>query len=101
MKPHNTVFNTNCLIGRKVNDPEVEADIKYYPFTVVAASGLVMSKFSFELCLERRMRFKTPRSAFWFGSFPNRTWLEGSAFLRGPNREHALKPRSNAERECK
>lgn len=39
MNPHNTVFDANRLIGRKINDPEVEADIKHYPFTVVAASG--------------------------------------------------------------
>lgn len=34
-----SVFNVKRLIGRKFNDPEVQSDIKYLPFTVFNKAG--------------------------------------------------------------
>jgi len=39
MNPHNTVFDAKRLIGRKFNDTEVQADMKHFPFKVVAKDG--------------------------------------------------------------
>jgi len=35
MNPYNTVFNSKRLIGRKYDDPEVQSDIKHFPFKVI------------------------------------------------------------------
>jgi len=39
MNPHNTVFDAKRLIGRKVSDAEVQADMKHWPFKIVAQAG--------------------------------------------------------------
>jgi molecular chaperone DnaK len=37
--PENTVFSIKRFMGRKLNDPEVQRDLKLVPYNVAAASN--------------------------------------------------------------
>ncbi|KAI0651310.1 heat shock protein 70 [Trametes meyenii] len=49
--PENTVFDAKRLIGRKYDDPEVQRDMKHWPFKIVSKSGkpIVQVKYRGEL----------------------------------------------------
>jgi heat shock protein 1/8 len=38
MNPHNTVFDAKRLIGRKFSDPDVQSDMKHWPFKIIDKS---------------------------------------------------------------
>nr|CAD2183717.1 unnamed protein product [Meloidogyne enterolobii] len=39
MNPSNTVFDAKRLIGRKFDDPDVQSDMKHWPFKVIQGEG--------------------------------------------------------------
>ncbi|GMC28615.1 unnamed protein product [Saccharomyces cerevisiae] len=39
MNPSNTVFDAKRLIGRNFNDPEVQGDMKHFPFKLIDVDG--------------------------------------------------------------
>jgi len=48
MNPINTVFDAKRLIGRNFSDPEVQADMKHFPFKVIEAAGKPRIKVEFK-----------------------------------------------------
>jgi len=47
MNPHNTVFDAKRLIGRKFNEPEVQSDMKHWPFKVIDQGGKPLLQIEF------------------------------------------------------
>jgi L1 cell adhesion molecule like protein len=48
MNPHNTVFDAKRLIGRKFNEPEVQSDMKHFPFKIIDKGGKPIIEIEFK-----------------------------------------------------
>lgn len=48
MNPHNTIFDAKRLIGREIDDPEVQEAISYRPFNVLNVDGKLMIEVTFK-----------------------------------------------------
>ncbi len=57
MNPVNTVFDAKRLIGRKSNDPSVQADMKHWPFRVISGTAQ-------KPMIQGVSCYRFPRSAF-------------------------------------
>ncbi|KAJ9481542.1 hypothetical protein VN97_g11931 [Penicillium thymicola] len=54
--PQNRLFDAKRLIGRRFHDPEVQADMQYWPFTVVDKG----SNIAVEVCAKGEIKHFTP-----------------------------------------
>lgn len=48
MNPTNTVFDAKRLIGRRFNDPSVQADMKHFSYTVIDKENKPMIQVEFK-----------------------------------------------------
>merc|ERR1711976_160648 len=39
LNPKNTIFDAKRLIGRSINDPVIQGDLKHWPFSVIGKDG--------------------------------------------------------------
>ncbi|XP_050555494.1 heat shock protein 70 A1 [Spodoptera frugiperda] len=62
LNPNNTVFDAKRLIGRKFDDPKIQADMKHWPFRVVSDCGKPKIQVEFK---GKRNGSRPRRSAAW------------------------------------
>ena len=63
LNPTNTIFDAKRLIGRNINDPVIQGDLKHWPFSVVGKNGKCYIEAEYK---GEKNNFKQKRYLQWY-----------------------------------
>ena len=63
MNPKNTIFDAKRLIGRTINDPVIQGDLKHWPFEVVGKDGKCFMNVEYK---GEKKNFNQKKFLLWF-----------------------------------